>query len=68
MHAKYVGMFIINISIKFNICMMYLLLLSRLNLRDKFPTMAMFVLCSQKLQIPHTFEIVLQHYLSTIYS
>jgi hypothetical protein len=29
---------------------MYLLLISRLNLRDKFPTVVVFVLCIQKLQ------------------
>jgi len=59
-------MFIINIGVKFNISVMYLLLLSRLNLRDKFPTVAMFVLCIQKLQTLRNFEIALQDYLRTI--
>jgi len=64
--AKFVFMFIINIGIKFNICVMYLLLLSRLNLRDKFPTVTMFVLCIPILHSLCIFEIVLLHYLMTI--
>lgn len=42
---------------------MYLLLLSRSNLRDIFPTVTMFVLCTQKLQILIT--TLFENYLRT---